>query len=226
MKISKQLENGFAVNKFYIIVNNHIYQIKEVYMIMNTIGCFRLKRIIYFCCITILFVMSAYLGYRYSLSRQKSLENDRKISITANEQSEMINARKACSEPNQNTIKDITYVEYIVHSGDTIYSICEENVIGYSCNKAVKMIIEKNKLDSTGNINEGQVLLIPYKNPGNCVQYLIKNGDTLYSIAKKFLPLKSPEESIKEEIGRIVEENSIECANDIKVGRVILIPVE
>lgn len=72
--------------------------------------------------------------------------------------------------------------EYIVKKGDTLWGI--SNQYGVS----VTELAELNQVDAN-TLKIGQVLLIPIKsgiNPDNMFMYMVKKGDSLYSIAKVY----------------------------------------
>ena len=72
------------------------------------------------------------------------------------------------------------YTTYTVISGDTLYSIARRY------NTTVDAIKNLNKL-TTNNLSIGQVLKIPSTTNGNnFITYTVTNGDTLYSIARKY----------------------------------------
>ena len=74
------------------------------------------------------------------------------------------------------------YIVYTVKSGDTLYSIAK------NYNIAVSDIIELNKL-SNNILNLGQRLLLPVEEKvieTKYNTYVVKSGDTLYSVAKKY----------------------------------------
>lgn len=74
------------------------------------------------------------------------------------------------------------YVSYTVKSGDTLYSIASKY------NVSVNDIKDINNL-SSNNLSIGQQLKIPVlvSSPSNKYEtYVVKSGDTLYSIAKKY----------------------------------------
>ena len=68
---------------------------------------------------------------------------------------------------------------YIVKSGDTLYGIA--NKYGMS----VQELKDLNKLTSN-NLSIGQQLVVSEGNAGTLDTYIVKAGDTLYSIAKKY----------------------------------------
>lgn len=74
------------------------------------------------------------------------------------------------------------YIVYTVKSGDTLYSIAK------NYNIAVSDIIELNKL-SNNILNLGQRLLLPVEEKvieTKYNTYVVKSGDTLYSVAKNY----------------------------------------
>ena len=71
-----------------------------------------------------------------------------------------------------------TQDEYIVERGDTLYSIARK------FNVSVNDLIEYNNLPTT-ILTPGQSLRIPRVGPSNVI-YIVKRGDTLYSIANSY----------------------------------------
>lgn len=74
---------------------------------------------------------------------------------------------------------DFIYIEYVVKSGDTLYSIAKEY------GSTVNDIIDANTLVGT-MIYPNQVLEIPVKKPEPMISYQVKTGDTIEKIAKQF----------------------------------------
>jgi len=70
------------------------------------------------------------------------------------------------------------YIEYIVKSGDNLYQISKRY------NISVSDIMKYNNLKSN-LLSIGQVIKIPNVSSGY-IEYIVKNGDTLYSIARKY----------------------------------------
>jgi len=68
---------------------------------------------------------------------------------------------------------------YTVKKGDSLYAIAKRY------NTTVSEIISLNNL-KTNNLSIGQVLKIPVQNNVTTNTYIVKKGDTLYSIARKF----------------------------------------
>ena len=70
------------------------------------------------------------------------------------------------------------YIEYIVKSGDNLYQISKRY------NISVSDIMKYNNLKSN-LLSIGQVIKIPNVS-SEYIEYIVKNGDTLYSIARKY----------------------------------------
>lgn len=69
---------------------------------------------------------------------------------------------------------------YVVQSGDTLYSIAQQYGV------TINDIMELNNL-TTSVLNIGQQLKIPsYETPDSGINYVVKKGDNLYSIAQKY----------------------------------------
>ncbi len=108
-----------------------------------------------------------------------------------------------------------TTINYTVKAGDTLYSIAKRYGV------TVQSIVTANKLASANVIRVGQVLKIPAstgtivpKPVPTTINYTVKAGDTLYSIAKRYgVTVQS-----------IVTANKLASANVIRVGQVLKIP--
>ena len=70
-------------------------------------------------------------------------------------------------------------ITYKVQKGDSLYSISKRY------NTSVDNIVSLNNLKSN-NLNIGQILKIPTSSSSSSTVYIVKKGDSLYSIAKKF----------------------------------------
>lgn len=68
---------------------------------------------------------------------------------------------------------------YVVKSGDNLYSIARR--FGTSVNDIIRL----NNLPGT-SLSIGQTLVIPNNSSGSSNTYVVKSGDSLYSIARKF----------------------------------------
>ena len=75
--------------------------------------------------------------------------------------------------------EDTNYITYTVKKGDSLY------VIANKYNTSVNEIKNLNNLTSN-NLSIGQILKIPSNNTNNNITYIVKSGDNLYSIARKY----------------------------------------
>lgn len=99
------------------------------------------------------------------------------------------------------------YLIYTIKKGDNLYSIAK------NYNITLDELINFNQQGST-LLHIGEQLLIPINNQtNNNIQYVIKPGDTLYNIAKRY-------NTNVDEIKRINNLNT----NMLKIGETILIP--
>lgn len=99
------------------------------------------------------------------------------------------------------------YLIYTIKKGDNLYSIAK------NYNISLEELINFNQQGST-LLHIGEQLLIPInKQTNNNIQYVIKPGDTLYNIAKRY-------NTNVDEIKRINNLNN----NMLKIGETILIP--
>ena len=74
---------------------------------------------------------------------------------------------------------DISYIIYTVKKGDSLYAIANKY------NTSVNEIKSLNNLTSN-NLSIGDSLKIPSNATNNNIIYIVKSGDNLYSIARKF----------------------------------------
>ena len=77
------------------------------------------------------------------------------------------------------TPPEVSSVTYTVKKGDSLYSIAKKY------NTSVNVITSFNNLINT-NLSIGQVLKIPNTSSNTEMIYIVKKGDSLYSIAKKY----------------------------------------
>ncbi len=107
----------------------------------------------------------------------------RKFGVTVNELKEANNLSSNLLSVGQNLIipgkkADISSNEYVVKKGDTLYGIANKY------NVSVDNLKSYNNL-STDSLSIGQIIKIPdNKVSGN--EYVVKSGDSLYSISKKY----------------------------------------
>ena len=101
-------------------------------------------------------------------------------------------------------ISDVTTTNYVVKKGDSLYSIANKY------NTSVSEIQKLNNL-TNNNLVVGQVLKIPQVVSSNQT-YIVKSGDSLYSIAKKY---NTTVDSIK-------KKNNL-GSNNLKIGQKLII---
>ena len=95
---------------------------------------------------------------------------------------------------------------YIVKAGDTLYSIARQ------FNTTVSNLKQANNLTSD-MLTIGMQLLIPSQNETEVTTYIVKRGDTLYSISSKF----------NTTVNKIKELNNLDT-NTLSIGQTLLIP--
>jgi LysM repeat protein len=122
--------------------------------------------------------------------------------------------------------------EYEVQEGDNCFDIATEFEVD------IEVLLALNNLDGNCLINPGDIILIPTTDqelptatplptdlsPGTLLQYTVRSGDSLYTIAEQFF---STVEQIIEETNEYRRDNDmdeIEDQNDIKVGDTLVIP--
>lgn len=171
-----------------------------------------------------------------SLSKNNSVEltnEDEESNINANEiQEEVI----ATTEESSNDM-DATYINdktnvgiYTVKKDDTVFSIVRTYMPTHDKSKILEFIRNRNGIDASYNIKEGQKIVIPYEkefetskavdSEATSTKYTIKKEDTLTSIAK----INMPTYNIKQAIEMIKAENKITDEDAIKEGALIYIP--
>ena len=95
---------------------------------------------------------------------------------------------------------------YIVKAGDTLYSIARQFNTTVSNLKAVNNL-------TSDMLTIGMQLLIPSQNETEVTTYIVKRGDTLYSISSKF----------NTTVNKIKELNNLDT-NTLSIGQTLLIP--
>lgn len=99
---------------------------------------------------------------------------------------------------------------YTVKSGDTLYKIATQN------NTTVNILKQLNNL-TNNNLSIGQILQLPLTEiieiPTTLTTYIIKSGDTLYSIAKKY----------NTTVDKIKQQNNL-TTNILSIGQQLQIP--
>lgn len=100
---------------------------------------------------------------------------------------------------------DVDNFEYVVKKGDTLYGIANKY------NVSVDSLKDYNKL-STDSLSIGQIIKIPEKSESSN-NYVVKSGDTLYGIARRF----------GVSVDKIVSDNNLKSTL-LSVGQVLKIP--
>ena len=98
------------------------------------------------------------------------------------------------------------YESYIVKSGDSLYQIAKQ------FNTTIEAIKKASNITSN-NLAIGQSLLIPKTEEANGQTYIVKSGDSLYQIAKRF---NTTVEAIKKA--------SNITSNNLAIGQTLIIP--
>jgi Tfp pilus assembly protein FimV len=135
------------------------------------------------------------------------------------------------------SVMDVAYVNdktnvgiYTVKKNDTVFSIVKTYMPNYSKSEVLQFIKDRNNINESYEISEGQKIVIPYEKAietskavgteVNTSQYTIKKQDTLTSIAKNNMPTYN----VKQAIEMLKQANKITKENDIKEGTLIYIP--
>jgi len=159
-------------------------------------------------------------------------ENEESNVTTSETENQVENTQeKSTNEMDAAYINDKTNVGiYTVKKDDTVFSIAKAYMPSYDKSKIVDFIKNRNGIDKSYKIAEGQKIIIPYEKAVETStpvasevdnsKYTIKENDTLTSIAKS----KMSTYSIKHAIEMLKETNKITDENAIKVGTVINIP--
>ncbi|SHH90798.1 LysM peptidoglycan-binding domain-containing protein [Clostridium grantii] len=127
------------------------------------------------------------------------------------------------SEEQKNVAED-EYIEYLVKEGDSLYSIATTQMSWSIYNSALRMLTEINNIRETDVLKIGSKILIPQNqiNTANTIPHIINKGDTLYSLAIKYLPSTDPEKAVK----IIMDKNNITNEKELNIGLNIYIPDE
>ncbi|WP_010293995.1 LysM peptidoglycan-binding domain-containing protein [Clostridium senegalense] len=124
---------------------------------------------------------------------------------------------------------------YTIKKNDTLYSIASAYMPSFDTKEVIDTIVKRNDLKNSTSVISGQQIVIPYEvalesqsttkqssdnKDVTGMEYKIKKGDSLYSIAQE----KMPNVAVKEAVKEIKEHNNIKDENAIKVGDVLEIP--
>ena len=110
--------------------------------------------------------------------------------------------------PTNNKEESTTVTNYIVKSGDSLYSIAKKY------NTSVDKIKQLNNLN-TNLLSIGQTLKIPNSNNTTDLTYKVVSGDSLCSIAKKY----------NTTVDKIKANNNLN-SNLLSIGQILKIPKE
>ncbi len=152
-------------------------------------------------------------GNYYTVQRGDSLWSiAKKFGVTVNElkdannlSSNTLSIGQLLKIPTQE--QEITSDTYIVKSGDSLYSIAQKY------NTTVDELKKLNNLTSN-LLSVGQSLKIPTKSENNYIEYTVKKGDNLYSIARNYGLTQS----------ELMDYNNL-TSNLLSVGQILKIPV-
>lgn len=114
------------------------------------------------------------------------------------------------------------YTDYVVKAGDTLYSIARKSIPWKSQEEAVKILETMNNLKDRSVIPVGSHLMIPVNDidTAGCTKYTVKSGESLYNIAKEYLPNMDTNKAVD----MIMKKNNLTNANLLSVGLEIYIP--
>ena len=97
------------------------------------------------------------------------------------------------------------YINYTVKKGDNLYNIAK------AYNSSVNELVKINNLSNT-SLSIGQILKVPSSKTNSVSTYIVKKGDSLYSIAKKY---NTTVDSLK-------KKNNLKT-NNLSIGQKIII---
>lgn len=153
-------------------------------------------------------------GNYYTVQRGDSLWSiAKKFGVTVNElkdannlSSNTLSIGQLLKIPTQEQ-EPTTSDTYIVKSGDSLYSIAQKY------NTTVDELKKLNNLTSN-LLSIGQSLKIPTKSENNYIEYTVKKGDNLYSIARNFGLTQS----------ELMDYNNL-TSNLLSIGQILKIPI-
>jgi LysM repeat protein len=165
-------------------------------------------------------------------NQQPPIQNAMEAKDTTNDETG-INGNNDASANSNSYTKDNTsekdvveddYIEYIVKSGDSLYSIATTQMSWSIYNSALRMLTEINNIRENDVLKIGSKILIPQNqiNTTNTISYIISEGDTLYNLATKYFPSTDTEKAIQ----LIMDKNNITNEKELNIGLNIYIPKE
>lgn len=143
----------------------------------------------------------------YSISKKYNTTVD-KIKNINNLTNNALSIGQVLKIPSSSKEENTTVTNYIVKSGDSLYSIAKKY------NTSVDKIKQLNNLNSN-LLSIGQTLKIPNSNNTTDLTYKVVSGDSLYSIAKKY----------NTTVDKIKTNNNLN-SNLLSIGQILKIPKE
>lgn len=137
----------------------------------------------------------------YSIARKYDLTVD-KLKEINNLSSNVLSLNQQIKIPIGIKKETLEYIEYVVKSGDNLYSISTKY------NTTVDKIKEASNIISN-NLSIGQILRIPKM---DIITYTVKKGDNLYSIANKY----------NTTVDNIKRKNNLK-SNNLSIGQILII---
>lgn len=187
--------------------------------------------------ILVVFLAVRFIGGRGNVANVKlpdgsMVQNDNSAPTENSEELTNENTQeKSTNKMDAAYINDKTNVGiYTVKKNDTVFSIVKTYMPSHDEGKTVEFIKNRNSINGSYKIAEGQKIVIPYEKTaqtskavvaeGNTIEYIVKKQDTLTSIAKNNMSSYS----VKQAIEMLKETNKITNENAIKDGTHIYIP--
>ena len=143
----------------------------------------------------------------YSISKKYNTTVD-KIKNINNLTNNALSIGQVLKIPSSSKEENTTVTNYIVKSGDSLYSIAKKY------NTSIDKIKQLNNLNSN-LLSIGQTLKIPNSNNTTDLTYKVVSGDSLYSIAKKY----------NTTVDKIKANNNLN-SNLLSIGQILKIPKE
>lgn len=114
-----------------------------------------------------------------------------------------------------NSLKESSekYIIYTVEKDETLKDICEKYSDKCPIPVLSKAILQINNLSNSSKISEGNKLKIPEKYISTGIKYTVRNGDSLSSIAMRFMKDYDYSEALK-----IIKQDNFLSSDTIKVG--------
>lgn len=176
-------------------------------------------------------------------NNENKASNDDKTALNQEDKNKETEDKKNTDEDNKNTsMEEVKEGYYTVKSNDTLYSIARTYMPNSDPSEVVAQILTRNNISKDDIISAGQKLIISYETSlvtgentseekgeetaaanatshTSHTKYVVKSGDTLFSIAKEYLP----DMDIMKGIELIKAHNNI-SADTIKVEDTLCIP--